>query len=402
MRNAAFLIAVLLVIFIHGCVPTTPTPPPSPPARVPRVPTRTENKATDRLIKGIRAYEEGRYDDAAAFFRDIISSNPGAPFLMEAQWHLAKSYAAAGKKDEAKKTLRLFLNNDHGSPHEEEARLLLHQQESNIAKSVAVIWAPEKTLPLKDLLVRFPNVTINTVLLELSDKQLKKSAQTPLKLLPNDPLSHWIDVAQKMGLRVFLITPLKNKSSAHAEDVDIFNPEAKKGLLTFYRDIARYPLNGMVVNEIAYGIKEGLTPYAMAAYQDAFSEKLEIARVRSASPSLLRFAGLRSRYLAKLLNDIWAEIQSGAPEMEFGISVPEMLLIDPAKGLMETSLDYLELKEAQFDFYVVSSAGLGAQKVSESLLKYGRIDKVWFQRTRKEAISALLGMPIQGIIVSSP
>ncbi|MBI3598567.1 MAG: hypothetical protein HY201_03850, partial [Nitrospirae bacterium] len=72
------------------------------------------------------------------------------------------------------------------------------------------------------------------------------------------------------------------------------------------------------------------------------------------------------------------------------------------KGLSETSLDYLELQEAQFDFYWVGSMGAGSKKVLESLLKYGRTDNIWFQRTRKETISSLLEMPIQGIVVSSP
>ena len=427
MRWPVFIKAVILVLLVYGCIPTAPPKAPPPP----RVPTRTENKATDRLIKGIRAYEDGRYDDAASFFRDIISSNLGTPLLMEAQWHLAMSYIAAGKNDEAKKELHLFLNNYRGSPYEEEARLLLHQQELSAAKSIAIVWAPEKTPSLKDLLLRFPNVTINTVLLEISDSQLKKSAQAPSKLLPNDPLSDWIGLAREMGLRVFLITPLRFTASYQistpAGEADIFNPEVKKGVLTFYRDITRYPVHGIYVNEIAYGVKEGWTPYAMAAYEEAFFEKLDVDKVfkkgggtpsaggvRSErrlttaplltdhSPSFWRFVGLKARHLSKLLNEVWDQIQSDSPEIEFGISVPEILLIDPAKGLVETSLDYLELKESQFDFYVVGSMGSGAQKVSEFLLKYGRIDNVWFHRTRKEAISALLEMPIQGIIVSSP
>ncbi len=344
-----FIVAVFLVVLLQGCVPTTPTPP--PPSRPPRalhVPTPVEDAVANQLIKDIRTY---------------------------------------GK----------------------DARQLPHQQDLAPPKSVALIWPPEKTPFLKDLLPRYAsNITINTVLLSLSEKQLKKSAQVTSNSLKNDPLFGWIDLAQKMGFRVFLITPFRFATgyseiavtgSASAE-VDIFSPEAKKGLLSFYRDIARYPFNGVYVTDISYGMKEGFTPYGIAAYQHDFSETLA-SRPHLNSPSLWRFAGLKSRHLTKLLNAVWAEIQLGAPEMEFGINVPEILLIDPTKGLMETSLDYLELKEAQFDFYAVDSLASGAQRVSELLLKYGRLEKVWFQRTRKETIVGLLEMPIQGVIVTA-
>lgn len=360
MRNKKatfFIVAVFLVVLLQGCVPTTPTSPPTspPPSRPPRtlhVPTPVEDAVANQLIKDIRA-------------------------------------------------------------HGKDVRELPHQQNLAPPKSVAVIWSPEKTPFLKDLLPRYAsNITINTVLLALSEKQLKKSAQVTSNSLKNDPLFGWIDSAQKMGFRVFLITPFRLATGyseiavtgSSGAEVDIFSPEAKKGLLSFYRDIARYPLNGVYVTDISYGMKEGFTPHGIATYQDAFSEKLASRPNLNSplnSPWLWRFAGLKSRHLTKLLNAIWAEIQLGAPEMEFGINVPEILLIDPTKGLMETSLDYLELKEAQFDFYAVDSMGSGAQRVSELLLKYGKLEKVWFHRTRKETIVSLLEMPIQGVIVTA-
>ncbi len=331
---------VMFMILVHGCVSTTPTVPPPPLSRAthPRyAPTPVEEQVANQLIKDIRTY---------------------------------------GK----------------------EVSQLSPQQVSAPTKSVAVVWSPEKTPLLQTVLSRSANVTANTILLEVSDQQLKRSAQALSNIVARDPLFDWIVSAQKMGFRVFLTTPFR---SIAGYEVDIFNPEVKKGLLSFYRNIARYPLNGIYMNDISYAMKEGITPYAIATYQDLFSEKLE-TRLSQTGHSLWRFAGLKSRHLTKLLSEIWAQIQVVSPEMEFGIGVPEILLTDPAKGLMETSLDYLELKEAQFDFYVVASQGTGAQSVSESLLKYGKLDKVWFQRTRKEKITSLLEMPIQGVVISSP
>jgi hypothetical protein len=288
--------------------------------------------------------------------------------------------------------------------HEKDQNAPSYQQVSSATKSVAVIWSPEKTSALKDILPRSSNITINTILLNVSDKQLIKSAQTPTPSLKGDILFTSIDSARNMGFRVFLMTPFRFTTRypegplAKGQESDIFSPQVKKNILSFYRDIARYPLHGIYVNEIAYGTNEGFTPYAIATYQDAFSERLE-AKTHSSSSLRWRFAGLKSRHITKILIDIWAEIQGISSEMELGVAVPEILLMDPAKGLMETSLDYLELAEARFDFYVVSATESGAQRVAESLLRYGKLEKVWFQKTKKETLNTLLEMPIQGIIM---
>ncbi|MEK7286477.1 MAG: tetratricopeptide repeat protein [Nitrospirota bacterium] len=425
--NLFFIQFIFFVLIIAGCSRTIPPPPaPSPPS--------VQSRHTDQLIKGIRAYEAGRYDEAERLFSQMIASKPSAPLLMEARWHLAKSYVALGKKDLANDALADFLETYPKSAYEEEARAMLHRQvPTESTKVIAITWQPEKTSSLKTALSSFSEVSVDTIFLEISNKQLIKSAKAPLESLSDDPLFIWIDMAKKMGLRVFLSVPLrvpihttvhvldrlvqksrsKNDLSEKNVILDLFDPEVKKELLLFYRNIARYSWDGIYLHQIGYGLEEESTSYIALLYQDSFSEKLEIerlfekertfgpvARRRPASSQFWRLNGMKSRYLADLLRQIHLNINGVNSQTEFGIEIPEILLIDPARGMVETALDYIALRDAAFDFYLVASTGTHRRRLLESLSRYGGGDRAWFVRADGETVSSLVALPVQGVVLS--
>ncbi|MEK7702800.1 MAG: tetratricopeptide repeat protein, partial [Nitrospirota bacterium] len=418
---------------IGGCGRVIPPPPTAPSLPIARPPT-SDSRSTDQLIKGIRTYQDGRYTDASKLFSQLITSKPSAPLLMEARWHLAKSYAAAGKKDLASEELARFLDIYPNSPYEDEARSMLNRQEPPVStgKVIALIWAAETAQKLTGLLPKFSDVVVDTVILEVSNRQLIKSAQTASQSIANDPLSTWINEAKNAGLRVFLSVPLripvhtpshrsddldqKSRSKGlfetRREELDLFDPQVRKEVLLFYRNIARYPLDGVYLNKIAYAPEEGRTPYAIASYQDFFSETLDVERLlgkkedaratkpRLASSKKWRFKGLKSRYLADLLRQIHVNVNSVNSRIEFGIEIPEVLLIDPQQGLLETALDYMELRDSVFDFHVIATSGANRRRVLESLSKYGGGDRVWFSRAQGETFASLMLLPIQGVMMS--
>ncbi len=405
----------LIGLFIYGCIKSV-SPPPAAPPKV------TEG---DKLLKGIRAYEAKRYEDAANLLRDLIASHPGSPLLMEAQWHLARTYLASGERDLAKRELSLFLRNYRNNAYEDKARLFLSQMELESAKTIAVSWSPVRT-PRWKTVKRPPDAPeVNTILLEIPDEQLERLWSATVSIPLDDPLYQWIDSVQKAGFRVILKTALRTMPWATAqhpdwrdqrydpqkqsfvttEKLDLFHPEVKKMLRTIYQRIARYPIEGIYIDEIAYRSDEGWTPAAQTLYQNLFSEKLDPASlfIRTDSepspPELFHFAGIKSRYLAKLLTDIQKAIRLERPHVNLGIGIPYILFVDPATGLMDHSLDYLELKQTPFDFYVMTSAETWNEDTYESILKYGKTETIWFQLTPGQNLSKALAAPIQGVIL---
>ena len=186
-------------------------------------------------------------------------------------------------------------------------------------------------------------------------------------------------------------------------------------VLQLYRDLSRYPIDGIYLRDIYYSIEEGWTPSALDLYQRLFSERPDPAALFGAeaaggeggspsAPPFWRWVGWRSRFISGLLNEIRMEIQSNRPYVQFGVGFPEALVSRPAQGLAEFSGDLLEMKESHFDFYfLISGAGaLSTSALMELFSKYAiRPEEVWLQRPISEAdslLSAGAKMPFRGVV----
>jgi len=413
--------------WVHGCITTTPTSPSSS--------AQPKDSETDQFTRGISAFESGRYHDAAVLFRNIIGSYPGSSFLMEAQWHLAKSYIEMGRKDLAARELNLFLENYRLSRYEEQARLFQFQLASSSKKTIATVWSPDVIPQLKSKIINLNYPGINTILLEIPDDQLRKIAFSSVAPLSDDPLYEWINSVRREKFRVLVKIPFRTMNWAvlsrpdwrdqkydiqegilkTTDSLDLFQPEVKEMLLALCRNIAVYPIDGIYIDQIAYRMEEGWTPSAERLYQDLFSEKLQLAHVFKTSwdapllnqnendPTSVqfwRFAGFKSRYLADLLTDIHMSVQKVSPNLSFGMSLPEVLLVNPREGFVQSSLDFLQLKEARFDFFVVTKRETAREKLYELIQKYGAVEDIWFEWDHQEGTFPSGQIPIQGIVVS--
>lgn len=410
------VIAGLAGVSPYGCVAT---PPPS----ASRPPLPAKDTETERFTNGMRAFQTGRYKDAAASFRDIIASFPGSPMLMEAQWYLARSYRAAGEHDRAVRELNLLLKNYSNNPHRDEARRLLSQLTSDLKKVVAVTWSPDKAL--KDRLRGVNSPGINVVILELPSNVLEALAAAEPRQAVSNRFNRWIAEARQEKLRVFVKVPFRTLPWAIAnhpdwrdahvqqgqtkERLDLFHPEVKAMLLQLCRNIARYPIDGIYIDQIAHQMEEGETISARILYERLFMEKLHLTghsmdnRKDAIPTQSWRFAGLKSRYMTDLLDDIQTAVHILKPQMAFGVSVPEILLMDPRDGLVQASLDYVHLKAAQFDFYVITERGAPQEAVYASLQKYDMLGKTWLEESRGTRRNEMFShFPIQGVVVSRP
>jgi hypothetical protein len=189
-------------------------------------------------------------------------------------------------------------------------------------------------------------------------------------------------------------------------------------MLQTFRDLAGYPVDGIYVDSFAYRMEEGWTSSAADLYQDLFHEKLDPFLFLSEPfrsigkkplPSVSQFwhwVGWRSRFINGLLKDIQKEIESIRPGIRFGVAVPEIVLLNPVMGLAELSLDLLELKRSQFDFYFLTSKAdaMPADIVSETLSRYAISPReIWLQRVFRDDLSSHSSrLPFQGFVLLNP
>ncbi len=416
---------ICLFLFLTGCV--------RPIGR----PSLTDSREWADLVEGIRFYEDRKYPEAAQVFLRIIDSYPGASLLAEAQWLLAKSYDASGKKGAAVQELQVFLKNFPASSHQEEARSLLFRLENLSRKVIAAFWHPALQESLEEQLEFYKNRGINAVIVPaLSD--FPAPGVHPDRPRLQEGLADWIQKAHLAGLQAIVRLPLRegkglartrpewsdrrfdiNKKQFEPDTkLDLFNAEVKEAFLLAIRDIARYPVDGIYVDAFAYRMDEGWTSSASDLYQNLFLERPDpllffyepprsfgANRSYPAASQFWHWIGWRSRYISSLLGDIQKEVEVVRPGIRFGVAVPEVSLSNPVMSLAELSIDFLELKRSKFDFYLISKSDASpAAVLSDTLSRYSiPPQEVWLQWSSADALpSHFSRSPFQGFVFLNP
>lgn len=397
-----------------------------------------ESREWADLVKGIRFYEDRRYPEATQLFLKFIESYPGTPLLAEAQWLLAKSYDAAGRKRAAAQEFRIFLRNFPESSHQEEARAFLFRLESFPKKVIATFWFPNLQEPLDDSLDFYRKRGINTVIVIPLSDSIAQGGRVSDNAMFHENLGAWIEKAHLAGFQVVVRVPLRelsglthfrpewhdrqfdpSKKELHPiAKLDLFNADVKEVVLRIFRDLALYPVDGIYVDAFEYRMEEGWTPSSLELYQNLFFEKLDPLLflnepVRSGGerphPALSQFwhwVGWRSRFINSLLIDIQKEVEAIRPDIQFGVAVPEIALLNPVRSLAELSLDLLELKRSKFDFYFLISRSEASPTPAlfDTLSRYAiSPQEIWLQwRFREDLTHEFSRSSLQGFVLLNP
>lgn len=421
---ARFRFLILLFFLFSGCL--------RPISR----PSLADSREWADLVEGTRLYESRNYSEAARLFLKMIDTYPGTPLLAEAQWLLAKSYGASGKKEAAVEELQAFLRNFPGNSHLEEARSLLFRLENSSRKVVAAYWFPSAQKGDEDRFDSFKREGINTVMIAgLSD--LSDPSARPDRARLQDGLAESIQRARLAGFQVIVRLPLREMSGLarsrpewsdrqfdqntrqlrQTAKPDLFNDEVRAALLRTFRDLAFYPIDGIYVDAFTYRIDEGWTHSASNLYRDLFLEEVDPVlflnepirsvgeeRPPPAASQFWHWVGWRSRFINDLLKDIRKEVESARPGIRFGVALPEIALLNPARGLAEFSIDFLELKRSKFDFYLVSSSEAPMPVLLGILSRYAISPReIWIQtRSGKDLPPGFSGSPFQGFVFLNP
>ncbi len=398
---------------------------------------RFDDRAWNDLLRGIDAHREGRYEEAIPILQDVIEAYPGAAILEEAQWFLVNSYLGAGEKTLALGELRSFLQNYTNSPHEELAQAFLFRLDPLHKKTIAATLDPGLQDFFELEIHALKDKGVNTLIFPVTySVPLGRFVLSGGQRRDEGSLLRWIHTVHRDGLRVIARMDFREirtvsdrrpqwRDQGYEKDgetlrplskLDIFNEDVSSVLLQIYHRLAQYPFDGIYVEEISYGPDEGWTSHAQNQYEDLFLERPipfrmiespdKISDKKRFLPGEAQFwhwVGWRSRYINKVLKDLRNTVKSVRPEIQFGIEIPHFILVDPLKGLTDTSLDLLELNQSKFDFYLLTSdpGGSPSPNLLEDLLRYELPpERIWLQ---SEAIGTRgplqVESPLQGLVI---
>jgi biofilm PGA synthesis lipoprotein PgaB len=199
----------------------------------------------------------------------------------------------------------------------------------------------------------------------------------------DDILPELIPRARAAGLRVFawmstlslpLETPWDLRGRRYdllrgevvaGERLDPFHPEVRRRLLALFRDLGRYDLDGILVqDDLVLRHTEGFSAAAMGAYSLAsghFPDPLDFyadrhpgsPQVRSYSPEFWDWARWRNRMLLQLAGDLRTAAQQENPRLLLAVNLMYEALSNPQGALAWLAQDFEATRAAGFDYVAV-------------------------------------------------
>lgn len=198
-----------------------------------------------------------------------------------------------------------------------------------------------------------------------------------------DILTPLVPLARAAGLRVYawagtLRTPLIGSGDLRdrrfdlascqvlpTDTLDPFHPEVRRRLQALFADLARYDLDGILLqDDLALRHTEGFSATALAAYrrcdgrlpdpEDFYRDRrrLEDGRVRVGCypPSFYRWSQWKCRVLMDLAAAVKNSVRQVDPDIRLAFNLPYEILSNPQGALAWFSLDLSEVRKTGFDY----------------------------------------------------
>lgn len=150
--------------------------------------------------------------------------------------------------------------------------------------------------------------------------------------------------------------------------LDPFNPGARRYLRGVFRDLARYPLDGILVqDDLILRHTEGYGPHAARLYRDAFGAPLEpqamyrgihpdaegIFRVARYTDDFWRWTLWRSRELLLLAEELIGTFKALNPKAKISLNIFYEAVLDPRNALAWMAFDLESASGLPVDYFAL-------------------------------------------------
>jgi biofilm PGA synthesis lipoprotein PgaB len=215
--------------------------------------------------------------------------------------------------------------------------------------------------------------------------------QTGAAPVLRDYFSEIIPVCRRLGLSIFAWMTTRRCEWLLSEDpalaelrydpetgkvlpshsLNIFHPRVKKRLITLYRDLASYDIDGILFqDDLVLRTGEGLSPEAIAAYLEDGGPPVtpeRLFRIEGRAPGTHLFspdnyrpafwdwAAWKNRRLLELAWELMGVARSARPELRFALNLYYEAVLNPRMALAWYAQDLKAAQGYPFDYYSLMS-----------------------------------------------
>lgn len=155
----------------------------------------------------------------------------------------------------------------------------------------------------------------------------------------------------------------RNRSLEYGEFLDLFNYEVVDYLITLYRDLARYPIDGILLqDDLIFRNTEGYSPSAQRLYFQKFGKKLQPEAMYflngnslSYSSDFWKWVTWKSQYLLSFADALRKACREVNPALRFSLNIYYDTLYSPRNALAWLSQDLSSLLSSDFDYLFIMS-----------------------------------------------
>ncbi|TKJ31709.1 hypothetical protein CEE39_06980 [bacterium (candidate division B38) B3_B38] len=155
----------------------------------------------------------------------------------------------------------------------------------------------------------------------------------------------------------------RSRSLEYGELLDLFNPEAMDYLVHIYRDLARYPIDGILLqDDLISRNTEGYSPSARRLYFQNFGKKLQPEAMYvlngdslSHTPDFWQWVAWKSQYLLSFADTLRKACREVNPALRFSLNIYYDTLYSPRNALAWLSQDLSSLFSSDFDYLFIMS-----------------------------------------------
>ena len=157
-----------------------------------------------------------------------------------------------------------------------------------------------------------------------------------------------------------------NPKSYRLEDgefLDLFNPEVVDYLVHLYRDLARYPIDGIIFqDDLISRSTEGYSPAARRLYFEKFGKGLQPDTIYVVNRDFLSYTRdfwqwvfWKSQYLLSIADKLKKACREVNPALKFSVNIYYDTLYNPRNALAWLSQGLNSSFSSDFDYYFVMS-----------------------------------------------